>query len=463
MAKESVSEKLARLKAAQADLYDKAEHLRHQDSKPNAKPEPPGKTEELNLDQPDRIREFQWILQQRKRGRVPAISVRERNGLNLYVYPIGTCRFTLRAFRKFANMGARANGIVAARAIHPTENGDKLLRKMISVAEEDAQGNSQQEGLTDGSEDWLERNPHHMNDWITPVGSSVTSALEAPSSQRKRPVGNNPIDWEVYAVALAESFASRLARQTGNIVTLTSINAPDSKPLAELKRRTPTLLPDYHPGLSPWYLGSQSWDGWTDFHQLWPSEEGISMLSPVGYSDDKTRATFVRFNAVDPGFLNAWNEKKANLEFFELVTLERQDSAWAVILRERNHARPYWGPVESHLSDEKWDLPFGPRIHGLSHVRETREVGTRTRFLVPLKSPCKGERVQIGGGNLSFGQYQISFEDIHSIEKKNGHTLIFGLPERSLTLEFDSDQDIVADKFLKALAWERECFSFRRI
>ncbi|MCA9778516.1 MAG: hypothetical protein KC800_17430 [Candidatus Eremiobacteraeota bacterium] len=382
MAKESVSERLARLKAQAA--YDLAPELRYRVAEePGEKPGPsktiaePSKVEALRLSNPDLAQEYNWISNCRERGVVPAIKVYTRNKYEVYVYPKKDLRYTLAAWAEFRSQHVKVDGLVAVGTQTDCEGAEELLRFMVDVANRDAAPERLERALTTSPQDWLHELKGCGGEWLSISSDNLTEDLNKSGwSVRECYDMVDQRDLEVYSVYLAEKGLVKVVPRTSVSERLTRYQSRSEEQYRDFRQRNRARFSLKCPVLASHLLGPK-WTGWDDFHSEFPSAPGVLSLSAVGYSKDTQTAFFTAFNRCDPRLLDSSNADAGTLEYLERVWLERNPDGWFVKEKVTYHARP---------------IDAGP-LGALSSVGSVRPTVTRASNLLEglsVEVECEG-------------------------------------------------------------------------
>ena len=347
MAKETIAERLARLKAE--SQYDLAPELRYQPDEevpvpeselvPEVEVEQP-RVEALRLEEPNPEQEYEWLVNCRDRGIVPAIRVFEKERYRLDVYPKGGRRFTLAARQEFRVERVRANGLVATRWTRDEGEAERLLFFMIEVAEKDATPERLQKALSITPQEWVHELVGYGGEWLSPTSGNLPEGPvgDAWKKQWGRPnIALSSNDPEVYLAYLQSERSPVIAPQTRVSERLRAYRRWAGELYKSYCQRNQCCASLGGPRLED-YIAEKAWTGWDDFSASHPEAPGVLELSAVGYSDDREQAYFTVVNRCDPRLLSTTNEKAATLEYLERVWLERRPNGWSVRKKVRRRA-----------------------------------------------------------------------------------------------------------------------------
>lgn len=450
MAEESIAEKLARLKRDGASLYEPANDLRY-DAEPEIEP-----AEELLAlrSEPDPAREYEWICEMRSRDTVAALFIRKEPFPELFVYPKGGRRFTLQAFRKFGDCGAKSNGLVAKRLVYSGEDAEHLLSRLVEIAEQDADPAHRANALSLPPRQWLAQNPYRCGDWLPGFGTDRNDGRMDTWWWEFQHWANDRVPSSVlesYEVYLENCPDLVLAPRTGiieNTYALAEREEPEVVACLELNDRAVSLSGCELP--VP-VLSRGRWLGWPKFHEHYETAEGLSMFSRVGYSEDGQRAFFTRFNRADPRLLEPSNQNSSTLEFVEWVWLELQEGKWRVSKTRRFRSLPLDGliPGSQPLITSSWrDWPLfeAPRD-------PTRVCNTVVTFRPPLAEPVPDANLVLTDQAIRFGSTRLPYRSITRIEVAGPGRVAISTESETHTLAFEDKDPEILREFFEVLEW----------
>lgn len=455
MAKESVADKLARLKASAS--YDLAPELRYdepaegpgtsegeRDSEDCPIPEVP-LVEALRLPEPDLVRELDWIVECRERGIVPALKVLSGKNYRLHVYPRLERRFTLAARIGFREAGASSDGLVAFATTSDETKSEKLLNRMVEVTRLDESDERLLKALSVSPQDWLHEMRGVGAEWLSDSSDNLPEGpIGMGWSDYYGPPADN-LSWrdlEIYQAYLGNKPLSKIAPSTCVNEDLRVYRERKGSLYRTYQERNRSSLSLFCTQLEP-FIAAEKWQGWDEFHKRCPEASGILLLSAIGYSENYQTAFFSVFNRCDPRLLTRLNEEAGVTEYVERVWVEVSAEGWKLKESIRLHARPMdIGPMEA-----RYTLP---PARGVESVHPA-DKGTWQVFRPALLQPIETQ-VRITENEIQYGSETIMSEELEQLRVIDNSTvecLVSGSP---IIFVFE-DVLHVAKEFVRSIEW----------
>lgn len=446
MQEETVAKKLARIR--REARYNSGDDLQYRVPVTETKEADVLHPSLLRLSSHDYIREYAWIAEARQADQVAAVLVAGKAGRHrLFVYPKGRRRFTLGAFKRMAQLGAKLNGLVAVRLVEASEDLEVLAQELIELAERDAD-----EGSTADPEEWFKSNAGKNLDWLPGFGDShCHGRMDRWFSELRQidPVMRSDI--ECYQAYLSSVSGVVLAHRTGLAEKLDALHGrqhPECRACLKANRYAYRIPQDK---LSADIVTDTEWRGWVEFHKQFPEATGLTMLSVPGYTEDGT-AFFSAFNRVDPRLRDYSNQEASTNHYIEWVWLEHDGRTWNVTKTYKLNSSPLDGEGPGAVFQR---AEVRRDILDLVAQNSDVECSTTLRFLPSLTRPVLGENCVITETELRVGERVFLIADINSLEILEGNSVRLTLKREMFEFQFEEKSSEFGEELIRIFEWYR--------